>query len=516
MPRPHRVKSNVVVGAILVCFMTTPGTEGKRNLRAGDNRYLNTGDLFGDTSTSVGDFNQKLPERAYGMRVKFDPNDSTGGIPTPETAGDERIIGGSNADPNSSQFFAMLLRQSESTLQYSSAGCGATAISSCHALTAAHCVSNTRAGLTAGVYIGAYEPYSGNPGVPFHFSTIDTVTVHPGYSSTTNQNDIALLTFATCMDTSIFTPALLMPPIIMDALQEGALFDVFGFGRTDESVASSITTLQQVTVPYIGRSNCQSMYGSGILISEDMICAGFASGGKDACYGDSGGPLIFFQQGVPFLTGVVSWGVGCARANEPGVYQSVAIHYDWISSNVCQHSGIDKSAFGCSNLGQVTVAASPPIETPSPTSSPSLPVETPSPMPLPTSPVETPGPTFVPTPLPTPPVDTPGPTVVSTPLPTPPVETPGPTLVPTFSPTTQPVSVPAVDCTNMGYSFDAVSTSSLPEGGGNGLYLVRIGCSIMGPDRSGHIYCSTKVYNSDLTGADFCPVQCNPLCNGGV
>ncbi|KAG0433368.1 hypothetical protein HPB47_019989 [Ixodes persulcatus] len=46
--------------------------------------------------------------------------------------------------------------------------------------------------------------------------------------------------------------------------------------------------------------------------------------------GDSGGPAIQRHDGYAFLTGVVSWGIGCAHANYPGVYAEVSYYIDWI------------------------------------------------------------------------------------------------------------------------------------------------------------------------------------------
>lgn len=45
--------------------------------------------------------------------------------------------------------------------------------------------------------------------------------------------------------------------------------------------------------------------------------------------GDSGGPLVFkIIQGADVQVGVVSWGMGCAHEDFPGVYSRVSSAYD--------------------------------------------------------------------------------------------------------------------------------------------------------------------------------------------
>jgi trypsin len=63
-----------------------------------------------------------------------------------------------------------------------------------------------------------------------------------------------------------------------------------------------------------------------------MICAAVPGGGKDACQGDSGGPLVVGGK----LVGIVSWGIGCAEADYPGVNSNVAT----LKSFVTQETGV--------------------------------------------------------------------------------------------------------------------------------------------------------------------------------
>lgn len=82
-------------------------------------------------------------------------------------------------------------------------------------------------------------------------------------------------------------------------------------------------------MPIIDRDTCASQYSSVGPVTDNMICAGYPEGEKDACSGDSGGPLV---DGSGTLVGIVSWGAGCARAGQPGVYTRVGNYIEWIAS----------------------------------------------------------------------------------------------------------------------------------------------------------------------------------------
>ena len=108
---------------------------------------------------------------------------------------------------------------------------------------------------------------------------------------------------------------------------------VSGWG-TLSSGGSLPKDLQYVDVAMITNSQCNSKFNGGI--TDSMICAGYPSGGKDACQGDSGGPLVCEKDGKSVLVGVVSWGIGCAEAQYPGVYSRVTLTsvVSWIQSNM--------------------------------------------------------------------------------------------------------------------------------------------------------------------------------------
>ena len=100
----------------------------------------------------------------------------------------------------------------------------------------------------------------------------------------------------------------------------GSLAVVSGWGTLNFGDIDLPSELQAVEVYIVPREECNSTYANYDGITENMICAGVPGGGKDACQGDSGGPLVVGG----LLVGIVSWGIGCAEADYPGVYSNVA------------------------------------------------------------------------------------------------------------------------------------------------------------------------------------------------
>ncbi|PNI44596.1 PRSS22 isoform 3 [Pan troglodytes] len=96
-------------------------------------------------------------------------------------------------------------------------------------------------------------------------------------------------------------------------------------------------TLQKLKVPIIDSEVCSHLYWRGAgqgPITEDMLCAGYLEGERDACLGDSGGPLMCQVDGAWLLAGIISWGEGCAERNRPGVYISLSAHRSWVEKIV--------------------------------------------------------------------------------------------------------------------------------------------------------------------------------------
>jgi secreted trypsin-like serine protease len=100
---------------------------------------------------------------------------------------------------------------------------------------------------------------------------------------------------------------------------------ITGWGTTAEGgVLQDALRFGQVAI--VDDLICADRYaGVGPIYLDTMMCAGRVGGGVDTCQGDSGGPLVVPIAGGGFrLVGDTSFGIGCARAEFPGVYGRLA------------------------------------------------------------------------------------------------------------------------------------------------------------------------------------------------
>ena len=242
-------------------------------------------------------------------------------------AGQSRIIGGEAATEGAWPWMVSLENRDISDSPYFASFCGGSLIASDWVLTAAHCaVEVTTTNLQ--VRIGGYDLSSAaTAGTAV---AVDRILVHPGYNPATYDQDLALLHLVTPQSSQTLAP---ISYSAMNSLAAGTSLTVMGWGATRATMPYDYPDiLRQVTVPLVADSVCQSSYPGEI--SENMFCAGVMTGGKDSCYGDSGGPLIQGDNaGSALQVGVVSWGDGCAVAGSPGVYTRLANYLDWLTQH---------------------------------------------------------------------------------------------------------------------------------------------------------------------------------------
>ena len=202
--------------------------------------------------------------------------------------------------------------------------CGGSYIGDRYVLTAAHCVVDSFAS-SIDVWIGGHDITRPSGGTRV---SVQQIYVHEEYERTSSDYDIAILELVN-VPTGI-TPINLISEATQLAMREGDPLIIMGWGDTDITDGQTFPdVLNDTAVPLYNRADCIAAYFEG-EITDRMVCAGFVEGGNDTCQGDSGGPLVYELNGEYYLSGVVSFGNGCAQAEAPGVYSRVASFLTWI------------------------------------------------------------------------------------------------------------------------------------------------------------------------------------------
>ncbi|KAJ8667234.1 hypothetical protein QAD02_008896 [Eretmocerus hayati] len=113
-----------------------------------------------------------------------------------------------------------------------------------------------------------------------------------------------------------------------ETVDEGIVANLTGWGTLEED-GPSPDILYYVDEPVVSKTSCSEAYSAYGGIPKGQICAGSPQGGRGACMGDGGSPLVINKR----QAGIASWGNGCARKGFPGVYTEIAAFRDWIKEH---------------------------------------------------------------------------------------------------------------------------------------------------------------------------------------
>lgn len=297
------------------------------------------------------DSNQLAPEPAP---VQAPPNPSVSNLPGASICGrqqasnrEPRIVGGHISYEGEFPWAVSIQR-------HGNHHCGGVIVGRRWILTAAHCVRSQVLGNLI-VRTGGNTLTRSLNSLNSHLERdyfVDQIIMHDDFSrydnltsahlkpstTTTNNADIALLR----LKHEIHWNELAWPVCFPN--KDAGNFSghdaiVIGWGKLNEKSEDFSNDLQKVKLTIIDNKVCQNWFrqaGREMPIDERIICAGYKNGGKDACHGDSGGPLLSKINGQYVVVGVVSTGIGCARPLLPGLYSRVSSYISWIEKHIVE------------------------------------------------------------------------------------------------------------------------------------------------------------------------------------
>ena len=273
------------------------------------------------------------------------------------------IVGGQQATIADAPWQVALIYSSVAT-EYDGQFCGGSLIATQWVATAAHCVvDNGVVSAASSIKILAGQATLSQVSNSRAVS-VSNIYVHPLYSSSADNDDIALIKLTTPLTLVAGSIQKIDLPSAAPALGGPAL--ITGWGSVAFGSNNYPTVLRKTTVDILADATCNASYSPGYDAAK-MLCAGSAALDRDTCQGDSGGPLARFGD-TWVLQGITSFGNGCANGADPGVYTEVYTYRSWINQTTTSFLAAPKPTLsGTLTVGE-TISAAPGTWLPTPDS----------------------------------------------------------------------------------------------------------------------------------------------------